>query len=77
MPLGLKNAPCTFQNLLREVLGNYWRKFAIGYLDDIIIYSNTEEEHLVQLGLVLDKLVFTALPATLRNFTSARRSWTI
>ena len=47
-----------FQNLMREVLGTYWRKLAIAYLDDIIIYSNTVEEHLVQLGLVLEKLEF-------------------
>ena len=61
MPFGLKNAPCTLQNLMREVLGTYWRKFAIAYLDDIIIYSNTVEEHLVQLGLVLEKLEFYGL----------------
>ena len=61
MPFGLKNAPCTFQNLMREVLGTYWRKFAIAYLDDIIIYSNTVEEHLVQLSLVLEKLEFYGL----------------
>ena len=61
MPFGLKNARCTFQNLMREVFGNYWRKFAIAYLDDKIIYSNTEEELLVQLGLVLENLEFYGL----------------
>ena len=39
MPFGLKNAPGTFQNLMRHVLADHWGKFAIAYLDDIIVYS--------------------------------------
>lgn len=56
MPFGLKNAPGTFQNLMREVFSSYWGKFCIAYLDDIIIFSSTWEDHLLQLSLVLERL---------------------
>lgn len=39
IPFGLKNAPGTFQNLMRTVIDSYWGKFCIAYMDDIIIYS--------------------------------------
>ena len=39
MFFGLKNAPGTFQNLIRHVLAEQWGQFAIAYLDDIIVYS--------------------------------------
>ena len=31
---------------MKEILGTFWRQFVIAYLDDLIIYSQTEEEHL-------------------------------
>ena len=46
LPFGLKNAPATFQRILQKVLGKLLYKGAINYLDDIIIYSKTFEEHL-------------------------------
>ena len=39
MPFGMKNGPCTFQNIMKEILGTCWRQFVIAYLDDVIIYS--------------------------------------
>ena len=59
MPFGLKNAPSTFENLMRHILAEQWGKFAIAYLDDIIIYSHTWEEHLLHLSLVLERLEIT------------------
>ena len=56
MPFGLKNAPSTFQNLMRHVLAEQWGRFAIAYLDDIIVYSQTWEEHLLHLSLVVERL---------------------
>ena len=56
MPFGLKNAPCTFQNTMKEILGTFWRKFVIAYLDDLIVYSYTEEEHLNHLALIFERL---------------------
>jgi transposase InsO family protein len=57
MPFGLKGAPSTFQRLMcQEVLPGHLRKFAMVYLDDIIIYSQSHEEHLKHLRLVLERL---------------------
>ena len=45
LPLGLCNAPSTFQRLMNDVLGDYIDKFALVYLDDILVYSRTEDVH--------------------------------
>ena len=55
MPFGLRNAPGTFQRLVRKVLAGL-ETFTGAYLDDIIIFSNTWDDHLRHL-----KLVYTAL----------------
>lgn len=57
MPFGLKNAPSTFQQMMaQEVLSGFIRKFVFVYLDDIIIFSPTYEEHLRHLRLVMERL---------------------
>lgn len=57
MPFGLKGAPGTFQRLMsQEVLTGYIGRFCLVYLDDIIIYSHSYEEHLRHLALVLERL---------------------
>jgi transposase InsO family protein len=57
MPFGLKGAPSTFQRLMcQEVLPGYLRKFAMVYLDDIIVYSQSYREHLRHLRLVFERL---------------------
>ncbi len=56
MPFGLTNAPGTFQRLMDEVLRETLDEFTAVYIDDIIIYSNTFEEHLQHVEEVLRRL---------------------
>ena len=56
MPFGLTNAPTTFCNLMDDVLFDFLDSFVVVYLDDIVIYSSTLEDHLVQLEKVFDRL---------------------
>ena len=57
MPFGLKNAPATFQRLMDNVLKGLQEDICLVYLDDIVIYSNSLEEHLLKLTKVFDRLV--------------------
>ena len=45
MPYGLCNAPATFQRLMQNCLGELNLTYALIYLDDVIVFSWTEEEH--------------------------------
>ena len=54
VPFSLAQAPAYFMKLINMVLTDI--NFAMGYLDDIIIYSKTEEEHLEHLRIIFDRL---------------------
>jgi len=72
MPFGLTNAPATFQALMNDVIRPYLDKFVVVYLDDILVYSRTTEEHVAHLRQVLsalrdNKLVREGLQVRLRE----------
>ena len=51
VPFGLAQAPAYFQKLIKDMLKGC--NFAMGYLDDIIIYSRSEKEHLEHLAIAI------------------------
>ncbi|KAK9163533.1 hypothetical protein Syun_004435 [Stephania yunnanensis] len=56
MPFGLTNAPAMFMDLMHRVMREYLDRFVIVFIDDILIYSRTREEHEGHLRTVLQTL---------------------
>jgi len=56
MPFGLKNAPATFQRCINNLLEDLIYKDCLVYMDDIIVYSTSLEEHILSLKIVFNKL---------------------
>ena len=56
MPFGLRNAPATFQRLMKSCLGDLHLQYCIICLDDIIVFSKMLDEHIKRLRSVFEKL---------------------
>jgi hypothetical protein len=56
MSFCLTNAPAFFMNLMNSVFMDYLDKFVVVFIDDILIYSQSEEEHVDHLKMVLQRL---------------------
>ncbi|GBG74428.1 hypothetical protein CBR_g18840 [Chara braunii] len=56
MPFGLTNAPATFQRCMNDLFRPWLDKFVVVYLDDILVFSKTLQEHQGHLRQVLEKL---------------------
>lgn len=67
MPFGLRNAPATFQRFVDITLAGLTWKICLVYLDDIIIFSKTKEEHLSHLDAVLHRLYRAGLSLNLKK----------
>lgn len=67
MPFGLTNAPMTFQRLIDAVFPPEYAPNVFGYLDDVIVVTDTFEDHLKGVELVLRKITDASLVVNLRN----------
>ncbi|RAL65934.1 hypothetical protein DID88_005595 [Monilinia fructigena] len=56
MPFGLTNAPATFMRLMNNVLSPYLDTCCICYLDDILVYSSNEDQHIKDVSSILESL---------------------
>ncbi|EDN10244.1 hypothetical protein HCAG_06047 [Histoplasma mississippiense (nom. inval.)] len=56
LPFGLTNAPATFQSYINKALSDILDVYCVAYLDDIVIYSNTLDEHVAHVKNVLERL---------------------
>ncbi|KAI5627233.1 hypothetical protein C0J50_13205 [Silurus asotus] len=61
MPFGLTNAPAIFQALVNEVLRDMLTTFVFVYLDDILIFSHSMDEHVRQVHQVLERILKNGL----------------
>ncbi len=67
MPFGLANSPSTFQSFINDVFRDMLNRFVIVYINDILVYSKTLEEHIHQVRSVLRRLIKHQLYAKLEK----------
>ena len=63
MPFGLKNAPSEFQNIMNDIFTPY-TAFIIVYIDDVLIFSNTIDQHFKHLQIFISVMERNGLAAS-------------
>jgi len=67
MRFGTTNAPVDLQQYISNTIGEVLDDFALAYLDDILIYSDSEEEHVEHVKCVMKRLLEASLYLKLEN----------
>lgn len=67
MPFGLTNGPATFQRFINDILMEYLDDFCSAYIDDILIYSETREEHEIHVKRVMTVLMAHGLQVDIKK----------
>ena len=75
MPFGVTNAPATFQRLMNNIFKEELDAFVLIYLDDILIFSQTLQEHIHHIRQALEKLRKAKLYARLHKCSFFRTMW--
>lgn len=75
MPFGLCNAPSTFQRLMERMFGDQHCRSLLLYLDDVVVFSSTVDQHLDRLDLVLGWLQQEGLKANWRSVGFSNRRY--
>ncbi|XP_013632796.1 PREDICTED: uncharacterized protein LOC106338338 [Brassica oleracea var. oleracea] len=76
MPFGLTNAHAAFMHLMNEVFHDYLDKFVIIFIDDILVYSRSKEEHKEHMRLVMERLQNQKLFAKFSKPCKTPMCWT-
>lgn len=71
LPFGLSNSPASFQRVMDQVLGDAKFNFAMAYMDDVVIFSRSFQEHLTHLRVVLGRLQAAGLTVNPRKMQLA------
>jgi len=66
MPFGVTNAPPVFMDYMNRIFKSFLDKFVVVFIDNILIYSRTQEEHVEHLrlvfGILREKQLYAKLP---------------
>ena len=73
MPFGLCNAPSTFQSMINDVFRDMLDVGVIAYMDDILIYTETVEEHVARVRRVMERLRKTRLCVSIKKSSFHQR----
>ena len=76
MPMGLTSTPATFQRLMQTTMSDFIFQFLLVYLDDLLVYSKTFDEHLEYLERLLRRVTETGLKLKLSKCQFPRRQVT-
>ncbi|KAF8046197.1 hypothetical protein N665_3959s0002 [Sinapis alba] len=72
MPFGLTNTPAAFMKMMNGIFWDFLNEFVINFIDDILVYSKSKEDHERHLRVVLGRLREQQLFAKLSNATEVR-----